>query len=267
MKNTLSAAVILIGNELLSGSIEDKNLAHIAKTLEIRGIRVRETRIIPDIQSDIVDAVNTLRAKHDYVFTTGGIGPTHDDITSDSIAAAFGVPNVIVQDVFDAIGAYLDSKGIEFTRAAQRMAHAPQGAEMISTDKAIVPGYRIENVFVMAGVPRIMRIMLDAMISRLETGLSIQNTYVHANVGEGEIAAALESIQNQHPDVDIGSYPQDQDSTISDYRVIFVVKGTELGELELTCQQILKACHDGGYDAIKIWPPWHMSPEIGDKRQ
>jgi len=252
MKNTLSAAVVLIGNELLSGSIEDKNLAHIAKTLEIRGIRVRETRIIPDIETEIVDAVNTLRAKHDYVFTTGGIGPTHDDITSDSIAAAFGVKNVVVQDVFDTIKSYLDSKGIEFTAAAQRMAHAPEGSEMIYADSSIIPGYRINNVFVMAGVPRIMRIMLDGIISHLKTGLAIHNAYVHANVGEGEIAAALEEIQHQHPNIDIGSYPQDKDSTISDYRVIFVVKGTEADELEETCQQILNACKHGGYEAAKI---------------
>ncbi len=252
MKNTLSAAVILIGNELLSGSIEDKNLAHIAKTLEIRGIRVRETRIIPDIEAEIVDAVNTLRAKHDYVFTTGGIGPTHDDITSDSIAAAFGVKNIVVQDVFDTIKSYLDSKGIEFTVAAQRMAHAPEGAEMIYADSSIIPGYRIGNVFVMAGVPRIMRIMLDGIIRHLKTGLAIHNAYVHANVGEGEIAASLEEIQHQHPNIDIGSYPQDKDSTISDYRVIFVVKGTEKSELEETCQQILDACEHGGYEATKI---------------
>ncbi len=252
MQNTLTAAVLLIGNELLSGSIQDKNLAHIAITLEQRGIRVRETRIIPDIEAEIVDAVNTLRAKYDYVFTTGGIGPTHDDITSDSIAAAFGVKNVVVQDVFDTIQSYLDSKGIEFTPAAQRMAHAPEGAEMIRADSSIIPGYRIENVFVMAGVPRIMRIMLDGIISHLKTGLEIHNAYVHANVGEGEIAAALETIQNQHPNVDIGSYPQDSDSTISDYRVIFVVKGTELEELDQTCAEILQACDAGNYEAVRI---------------
>ena len=252
MKNTLSAAVILIGNELLSGSIEDKNLSHIAKTLEVRGIRVRETRIIPDIESEIVEAVNTLRAKHDYVFTTGGIGPTHDDITSDSIAAAFGVKNVLVQDVFNTIQAYLDDKGVEFTPAAQRMAHAPEGAKMIDADSSIIPGYRIENVFVMAGVPRIMRIMLDGIINHLTTGIAIHNSYVHANVGEGEIAADLEFIQNQHPDIDIGSYPQDKDSEISDYRVIFVVKGTDLKEIEQTCSEILQACEKNGYDAIKI---------------
>lgn len=252
MKNTLSAAVILIGNELLSGSIEDKNLAHIAKSLEVRGIRVRETRIIPDIESEIVDAVNTLRAKHDYVFTTGGIGPTHDDITSDSIAAAFGVANIMQQDVFDLIAGYLKKKNVEFTPAAQRMAHAPEGAQMINTDHSIIPGYRIANVFVMAGVPRIMKLMLEGIVEHLKTGVAIHNAYIHANVGEGEIAAALEVIQNQHPDVDIGSYPQDSDSTISKYRVIFVVKGTESEEINSTCNEILQACMDGGYEALRV---------------
>ncbi len=252
MKNTLSAAVILIGNELLSGSIEDRNLAHIAKTLEVKGIRVRETRIIPDIESEIVAAVNTLRAKYDYVFTTGGIGPTHDDITSDSIAAAFGIPNVLQQDVFDIIKGYLDNKNIEFTAAAQRMAYAPEGAEIIKTEHSIVPGYRIDNVFVMAGVPRIMRQMLEGVIAHLKTGVTIHNAAVHANVGEGEIAAALELIQNAHPDIDIGSYPQDTDSVISQYRVIFVVKGTDLTEIDTTCNEILAACQTGRYEAIKI---------------
>lgn len=251
MKNTLTAAVLLIGNELLSGSIEDKNLAHIAKQLEVKGIRVRETRIVPDIESEIVEAVNHLRSKYDYLFTTGGIGPTHDDITSDSIAAAFAVPNVIQQDVFDSINAYLSSKGVEFTKAAQRMAHTPEGAEMIRTEQSIVPGYRIDNVYVMAGVPRIMRIMLSGIIAHLKTGVTIHNAAVHANVGEGEIAAALEEVQNRHREIDIGSYPQDKDSTISDHRVIFVVKGTDLAEIEQTCDEILSACEAGGYQAIK----------------
>ena len=252
MKNTLSAAVILIGNELLSGSIEDKNLAYIAKTLESRGIRIRETRIIPDIEKEIVDAVNLLRAKHDYVFTTGGIGPTHDDITSDSIAAAFGVPNVLQSDVFDIIKGYMDKKGAQFTPAAQRMAYAPEGAEIINSEHSIVPGYRIDNVFVMAGVPRIMRLMLDGVIQHLKTGVSIHNAAIHANVSEGEIAAQLEDIQNRHPEIDIGSYPQDPGSSISDYRVIFVIKGTDLNEIETTCDEILAACHDGNFEATKI---------------
>jgi len=252
MENTLSAAVVLIGNELLSGSIEDKNLVHIAKTLEPKGIRVRETRIIADIESEIVEAINHLRAKYDYVFTTGGIGPTHDDITSDSIAAAFNVKNVVQQDVFELIESYLNSKNVEFTPAAQRMAYAPEGAEVIKTDQSIIPSYRIDNVFVMAGVPRIMRMMLADIEQHLNTGAKIHNLTVHANVGEGEIAAALETIQRAYPNVDIGSYPQDQDSTISNYRVIFVVKGTDQEILAQACKDIITACVENGHEAILV---------------
>lgn len=251
MKNTLTAAVLLIGNELLSGSIEDKNLPHIAKKLEERGIRVRETRIVPDIEEEIVEALNQLRSKFDYVFTTGGIGPTHDDITSDSVAKAFGVANVIQQDVFDIIANYLELKGVEFTKAAQRMAYAPDGATMIETDKSIVPGYQIDNVFVMAGVPSIMRIMLESILEKLQTGLAILNSAVHANVGEGEIAAALEKIQLAHQDIDIGSYPQDKGSTFTEYRVIFVVRGTNQIEIDQVCDEILAACSERGYDAVR----------------
>lgn len=252
MKNTLSAAVLLIGNELLSGSIQDKNLAHIAVILEKRGIRVRETRIIPDIEDEIVDAVNHLRNKYDYVFTTGGIGPTHDDITSDSIAKAFGVENVLQQDVYDLIQGYLDAKGVEFTPETQRMAYAPQGAQIMEATDSIIPGYRIENVYVMAGVPRIMQIMLKGIVEQLKAGSIILSEAIHANVGEGEIAATLEAIQNQHSDIDIGSYPQDKNSTISDYRVIFVIRGTDADEVSKVCTKILNACNNSGFEAIHI---------------
>ena len=244
MKKTLTAAVLLIGDELLSGSICDENLGHIATTLEQRGIRVRETRIVPDIEDDIVDAANALRKRYDYVFTTGGVGPTHDDITSDSIAAAFGVKNIIQQPVFDLIKGYLDGKGIEFTAAAQRMAFAPEGAEMIYGANSMIPGYRVDNVFVMAGVPRIMKMMLSAIVETLQIGSTILSREVHADISEGEIAAALEEIQTANQNVDIGSYPQDTGSTRSDYRVVFVVRGTELDEIEQVCKSIYGACID-----------------------
>jgi len=249
MKDTLNAAVLLIGDELLSGSIQDVNLVHIAKTLEQRGIRVRETRIVPDIEDEIADAINHLRAKFNYVFTTGGIGPTHDDITSDSIAKAFGVKNVIQQNVFDAFKAYLDSKGREFTPAAQRMAYAPEGAEMIETGGSAIPGYRVDNVFVMAGVPRIMKAMLAASLDRLESGSAILSDAVHANVMEGEIAQALSEIQNQHRDVDIGSYPQDPLTSSTSYSVIMVVRGVDQLEIDAVCNKILAACQKGGHTA------------------
>lgn len=249
MKQTLSAAVILIGDELLSGSIRDENLAHIAQTLENHGIRIRETRIVPDVEEEIVAAVNALRARYSYVFTTGGVGPTHDDITSDAVAKAFAVPNVVQQDVFALIKSHFDNKGIDFTPAAQRMAYAPQGAEILPSEHSIIPGYRIDNVFVMAGVPRIMRLMLTAIIGKLECGAPIISRLVHANVSEGEIAADLERIQNQHHDVDIGSYPQDPGSQRSRYRVIFSVRGTESATIEAVCAEIKAACETGGHEA------------------
>lgn len=252
MQGTLSAAVILIGDELLSGSIQDLNLMHIAKKLEAKGIRVRETRIVPDVESEIVDAVNTLRSKFDYVFTTGGIGPTHDDITSDSIAKAFGVNNVIQPFIYERIENHLQTKGIEFTAAAQRMAYAPEGSQIIDADQSIVPSYRIGNVFVMAGVPRIMQIMLEDILEKLESGKPIVSQEVHANVGEAEIAAALESIQLAYPNIAIGSYPQDKGSSRSDYRVVFVVRGTDVVELNTVCDQIVLACQRGNFQAIKI---------------
>lgn len=252
MKNTYSAAVLLIGDELLSGSIRDENLTHISTTLEARGIRVREARIVPDTEDDIVEALNALRNRYDYVFTTGGVGPTHDDITSDSIAKAFGVKNVVQPSVFNLIQHYLDSKNLPFTPAAQRMAHAPEGAEIISADDSIVPGYRINNVFVMAGVPRIMRMMLDAIVETLSVGAPVLTREVHANIGEGEIAADLEKIQNAYPTIAIGSYPQDFGSTRSNYRVVFVVKGTELSELESVCDQIHIACTKQGAETVNL---------------
>ena len=252
MQNTLSAAVLLIGNELLSGSIQDKNLAHIALKLEQRGIRVRETRIIPDIEGEIIDAVNHLRSKFDYVFTTGGIGPTHDDITSDSIAKDFGVENVVQEDVFNLIQGYFDKKGAEFTPAAQRMAYAPQGAEIMPATDSIIPGYRMANVFVMAGVPRVMQIMLDSIVDKLETGHTILSESVHANVSEGAFAASLEAIQLNYPNIDIGSYPQDTNSTISDYRVIFVIRGTNKEQVKQVRNDILSTCDENNYEAVYI---------------
>ena len=251
MNNTLSAAVLLIGDELLSGSIQDKNLTHIAITLEKRGIRICESRIVPDIEEEIVAALNALRSRYDYVFTTGGIGPTHDDITSQSVAKAFGVDNVIQQEVFERMQKYREAKGIEFTEEAMRMAYAPVGAEIIKSERTMIPGYRIDNVFVMAGVPSIMRAMLDAILDRLKTGDAVYSSSVHANVSEGDIAKALGVIQNKYDQVAIGSYPQEPDSTKSNYRVIFIVRGTDRKVINLVCDEILAACDAGGYDAVR----------------
>lgn len=239
MNKAKTTGVCLIGNELLSGSVVDDNLHYIALQLKERGIRVCETRIVADIEQDIVDAVNALRARYDYVITTGGIGPTHDDITSDSIACAFGVQNVINQDAFSMLKGHFDNKGIEFTKAAQRMAHAPQGAELLISKASAAPAYRIENVFVLAGVPSIMRKMLDAALPLFEASEPIISQSIHAKASESNIAHALDDIQKQFPHIDIGSYPQ---PLSAEYSLTFIVQGTDKSAIESVCQRIASAC-------------------------
>jgi len=250
MNNTLTAAVLLIGNELLSGRVQDLNLSHLSITLELRGIRVREARIVPDIEEEIIDALNHMRQKFDYVFTTGGIGPTHDDITSDSIAKAFNLNNVIQPKPMAALERYFNTKGVQFTEAAARMAYAPEGAELFCNTDGIAQAYRINNVFVLPGVPSIMRNMLELVVDQLKAGRTILTGTVQTNASESEIAKPLALIQERHNTVDIGSYPQDKNSEFSDYRVIFMVKGTDLEEIQITCDKILAACKDRGHDAI-----------------
>lgn len=244
MKNTKSAGVILIGNELLSGSIQDANLPHLAKQLESHGIRIHETRIILDIEQEIVKSVNELRIRYDYVFTTGGIGPTHDDITCESIAAAFGVELEIQQSVWDLLEQRLSAKGIEFNEIAQRMAKAPKGAKTIDCGTGTIPCYQMDNVFVLAGVPRIMRAMVQCILPELDTGNKIISGKVHASVTEVEMALALYEIQLQYPSVDIGSYPQEKDSPYSKYPVVFIVRGTEREVIANVCDAIATAARN-----------------------
>lgn len=252
MSNELTAAVLLIGNELLSGSIQDCNLQHIAKTLETRGIRIMESRTVLDIQTEIVTSLNALRSRYDYVFTTGGIGPTHDDITSEAVAAALGVKLTIHNKLDKQLGDYLSNKGVEYNKETRKMAHTPEGAELIQSSHSIIPCYRIENVFVLAGIPSIMQFMLDDCLPYLASGAPVLSKEVHANVREGQIAAALTEIQTQYPQVDIGSYPQETNSNRSDYHVIFVVRGTEEKTIDQVCRLIYEACDNDGYAAKMI---------------
>lgn len=252
MSKQLTAAVLLIGNELLSGSVQDCNLQYIAKTLETQGIRVMESRTVLDIQAEIVDALNILRSRYDYVFTTGGIGPTHDDITSEAVAAAFNVELTIHSKLDKQLGDYLSNKGVEYNKETRKMAHTPQGAELIQSSHSIIPCYRIDNVFVLAGIPSIMQFMLDDCLSHLPSNAPVLSKEVHANVREGQIAAALTEIQAQYPRVDIGSYPQEANSSRSDYQVVFVVRSSDEKLIDQVCQQIHQACEKDGYAAIVV---------------
>lgn len=205
-KTTYSAALVIIGNEILSGRTQDKNTAWLAENLSARGIALREVRIIPDVEAVIVHTVNELRNREDYVFTTGGIGPTHDDITAACIAKAFDVPLVLHEMAYQAL---VDHYGdpAEVTDARKKMAMMPQGASLIDNPVSGAPGFIMGNVYVMAGVPRIMQGMFDGFVHMLAEGVPIISQTISCSLQESQIAQGLEAIQERYPDVDIGSYP------------------------------------------------------------
>jgi molybdenum cofactor synthesis domain-containing protein len=202
-----TAAVLLIGDEILSGRTKDRNLGYIADYLTALGIDLKEARIVPDVEEEIVAAVNALRSRYTYLFTTGGIGPTHDDITADAVAKAFGVGIGHHPDAVRILKDYFASIGREANEARMRMARAPDGASLIENKVSKAPGFRIGNVFVMAGIPKVMQAMMEAIASSLARGVPMQSRAVTVLGGEGDIAGPLGEIQSRHPAVIIGSYP------------------------------------------------------------
>ena len=213
MTDTITAGMVVIGDEILSGRTKDRNVGHLADVMTAIGIDLREVRIVADDEDDIVAAVNALRHRYSYVFTTGGIGPTHDDITADAIARAFGVPCDYDARALAMLEASYAERGIAFTPARKRMARMPKGAEHIDNPISIAPGFRIGNVHVMAGVPAIFQAMLDNVVPTLETGARLLSETVHCPYGEGTIGDALAEIQKKHPDTIIGSYPKYRDGS------------------------------------------------------
>ncbi len=202
---SVTAAILVIGDEILSGRTKDKNIGYIAEYLTNIGIELREVRIVPDVQEEIVAALNALRARYTYIFTTGGIGPTHDDITADSVAAAFGV--AIDHDP-RAIAMLAERfPPDQLNEARLRMARIPAGADLIANSVSKAPGFTIGNVYVMAGVPSIMQAMLDVVAPTLQTGVKILSDTVRAGLREGDIGTALAEVAKAHPGVSIGSYP------------------------------------------------------------
>ena len=223
-----TACLLVIGNEILSGRTQDINIKFLATRLGEIGIPLREVRVIPDIAATITATVNEVRAAFDHVFTTGGIGPTHDDITSECISAAFGVPWEIHPEAFALMEARY-AKG-EFNAARRRMATMPRGATLIKNAISAAPGFSIGNVHVMAGVPRIMQAMFDALAPTLAGGKPVISRAVYAmGLMEGTIAAGLEAIQNRYPELDVGSYPFARDAG---HGVAIVSKGTDVTEAE-----------------------------------
>jgi len=204
--NTVTAAALIIGDEILSGRTADKNIATIARVCTGRGIALEEVRVVGDEKAAIVAAVNALRTKYTYVFTSGGIGPTHDDITADAIAFAFGVDLPVNRQALEMMAEKYGK--LEISPARERMARIPEGAVLIKNPLTGAPGFKLENVMVMAGVPQIMACMLAEIAPTLTGGKIIFSTSVAVGVGESVIAEGLERIQNQYDQVKIGSYPR-----------------------------------------------------------
>ena len=213
MNEIITAAMLVIGDEILSGRTKDRNIGHLADIMTAIGIDLREVRVVPDDEDEIVAAVNAVRARYTYVFTTGGIGPTHDDITADSIARAFGVPCEYDAKAYAMLEKSYAAREIEFTEARKRMARMPRGADHIDNPVSVAPGFRIGNVHVMAGVPAIFQAMLDNVVPTLRTGTKLLSATVHCPFGEGLIGGPLGDIQKSHPETIIGSYPKYQDGT------------------------------------------------------
>ena len=207
MSAIVTAAILVIGDEILSGRTKDKNIGYIAEYLTNIGIDLKEVRVVPDEEDEIVAALNALRSRYTYVFTTGGIGPTHDDITADCVAKAFGVTIDVDPRAVKIMTERFAARGVEMNEARLRMARIPAGAELVENKHSGAPGFWIGNVIVMAGVPSIMQAMLDAAAPRLQTGVKMMSETIKGDVREGDIGTELGEIAKLHPNVSIGSYP------------------------------------------------------------
>ena len=203
----VTACMLIIGNEILSGRTQDANLSYLGEQLNEIGVRMMECRIIPDIEQVIIDTVNECRAKFDYVFTSGGIGPTHDDITSACVAKAFGVALERNEEAKQMMLERMKERDMEMTEARLKMTEIPSGAALIDNPISRAPGFRLENVYVMAGIPNIMQGMFEGFKHELSGGAKMLSITIGAFVPEGRMAGPLSALQDRYPDVDIGSYP------------------------------------------------------------
>lgn len=241
-----TAALVVIGDEILSGRTQDKNIAQVAIWLNEQGIRLAEVRVVPDDQERIAEAVNALRAKHDYLFTTGGIGPTHDDITVDSIAAALEVPVIVHPEARAILEEYYATRG-GVTEARLRMARTPAGAELIPNPSSGAPGVKIGNLFILAGVPHIAASMLQALTGTLEGGRPMVSVTVGAFAAESEVADLLRRTEEDHPGVAIGSYPTLKDGR---YGANFVMRAEDAALAEACAGLLSERLAESGYEPV-----------------
>ncbi len=242
-----TAAMIVIGDEILSGRTQDTNFAYLAKFLGALGIDLKEGRFVPDVEDEIVAAVNALRARYTYVFTSGGIGPTHDDITADSIAAAFGVGIDFHPEAMAMLAARYQPG--DFNDMRKRMARIPDSATLIANTVSTAPGFQIGNVFVMAGVPMIFKAMLEDVAPRLTRGVQVITATISARIAEGRMAAALAATQSDHKSVAIGSYPFYREDG---FGVQLVVRGRDGAAVEAAAQAIEAAVRAQGVEPERL---------------
>lgn len=249
-KRIWTAGLLVIGDEILSGRTQDRNIAQVATWLNDQGIRLAEVRVVPDIEERIVAALNDLRQACDYCFTTGGIGPTHDDITVDAVAAAFGVPVILHPQARAMLEEYYRNRtdGFKLTESRLRMARTPEGAELIVNSSSGAPGVKMGNVYILAGVPHIAAAMLEALDGTLEGGRPMVSLTIGARAAESDVAALLKRTEDDHPGVAIGSYPFFRDGVFGSN---FVIRSDD--------EQLVKQCGDVlserlravGYDPVE----------------
>ena len=240
------AALLVIGDEILSGRTQDKNIAQVASWLGVQGIRLAEVRVVADDTAAIVEAVNVLRARNDYLFTTGGIGPTHDDITVDAVAEALGVEVVIHPEARAILERYYETRG-GLNEVRLRMARVPDGAELIRNRMSGAPGIQIGNVFLMAGVPSITAGMLDALTGALEGGLPLLSQTVGSWAAESEVADLLRETERAHEGCVIGSYPFFREGKVG---ANFVVRSVDAAKLEDCCEALIIGLRALGREAV-----------------
>ena len=244
-KTKVNAAILIIGNEILSGRTQDTNTSTLATWLNSIGVKVNEVRVIPDIEKTIIDTLNILRKENNYVFTTGGIGPTHDDITALSVSKAFGVKYKIHKEAFKILEAYYQPG--EFNEGRKKMVWMPENAELILNPTSGAPGFSVENVFCLPGVPSILKSMLGGLKNRIVGGEPILSYTISLKTVESEIASSLSKVQDQNKDVEIGSYPFFHAGKLG---VSIVLRSENKSKIDNCNSQILKFIKDKNIEVV-----------------
>jgi molybdenum cofactor synthesis domain-containing protein len=242
-----TAALVVIGDEILSGRTQDRNVAQLATWLNDHGIRLAEVRVVPDDIERIGEAVNALRAEHDYLFTTGGIGPTHDDITVDAVAAALGVPVIVHPEARKILEDYYRGRPGGLTEARMRMARTPEGAELLRNPYSGAPGIKLGNIYILAGVPAIAASMLEALTGTLEGGRPVVSVTVGARAPESDVADLLRETEAAHPGVSIGSYPFFRDGGFGSN---FVIRSVDAELAKATGAELADKLREAGYEPV-----------------